>query len=261
MNTPRLYHQTPRVPSTGTSRYGPLATPGTPMNTGGRIVSYAEHYNVCQTPGEFSNEYSKIYSTPKFEDFFDGGFTPQRNPTSPTPGRRSRVTSRNNLAFTTPSTSQSFLQGLQSGLSSTPALDHSSSVGAHDSPFSAPYPSSAASRHPNPMIDDLGASPSPFRHRRQVSFNRIAYTATSSHLRDTVLHGEEPLAGDTPTRRSGLKLGEELGEHVQRKGHGKFVVSSSENVGLGFGSDGEFQRQRLEVSQRTDLCTSDVPDA
>jgi hypothetical protein len=38
-------------------------------------------------------------------------------------------------------------------------------------------------------------------------------------------------------------------------------VSSSENVGLGFGSDGEFQRQRLEVSQRTDLCTSDVPDA
>jgi hypothetical protein len=92
------------------------------------------------------------------------------------------------------------------------------------------------------MINDPGASPSPFRHRRQVSFNRIAYTATSSHLRDSVLHGEEPLAEGTPSSSGNLKLGEELGDHVQRKGKGMMgfsPASSSENVGLGFGLDGE----------------------
>lgn len=242
--TPHLsYQQTPRIPSTGSSRYGLLATPGTPLNPRARVISYAEHYNVCQTPGEFSNEYSKIYSTPKFEDFFDGGFTPG-NATSPTPGRKSRVVSRSNLAFTTPSTSQSFLQGLQSGTTSTPGLDHSSSVGGNFSPFPAsPFgqPSSSSGRHPHPAINDPAASPSPFRHRRQVSFNRVAYTATSSHLRDkgVVSHGEEPLQS-TPTSR-GLKLGEELGEHVQRKGKGKMSSprAAGDAVGLGFGLDDE----------------------
>ncbi len=245
--TPHLsYQQTPRIPSSGASRYGVLATPGTPMNPRARVISYAEHYNVCQTPGDFSNEYSKIYSTPKFEDFFDGGFTPG-NATSPTPGRRSRVVSRSNLAFTTPSTSQSFLQGLQSGTSSTPGLDHSSSIAGNYSPFPAsPFgPPASSGRHAQSTFNDPAASPSPFRHRRQVSFNRVAYTATSSHLRDSVALKEEPLQG-TPTSR-GLKLGEELGEHVQRKGKGKMFSPQpvEDGVGLGFGIDGAQWRVKI----------------
>ncbi len=235
MDTPRLsYNYTPRIPSTGTSRYGMLATPGTPFNARSRVISYAEHYNVCQTPGDTSHEYKKIYSTPKFEDFFEGPFgaTPfARNPTSPTPSRR-KVSNRHQLAFTTPSTSQSFLQGLQSGSSSaTPGLEHLSSGGVQYSPYPASPFGSVPQNRAVAQISDASSSPSPLRHRRQVSFNRTAYTATSSHLRDSIMLGDDA-EGTTPKRGS-LDLG---GELVQRKG--KAGEPATANAGLGFELDG-----------------------
>ncbi len=188
-DTPGLsFSRTPRVPSSG-STFTRFMTPGTPSRY--RNVSYAEHYNICQTPGAPQSDYKKVYSTPKFEDLLND-YTPMRA-TSPTPGGgRSRVLSRSNPLFTTPSTSQNFFQGLQSAssTSATPGLVHSSSASAHYSPYpTSPHGGAPPKLHP--VLNDLTASPSPFRsHRRQVSFNRVAFATTSSHLRDSVVSDE-----------------------------------------------------------------------
>lgn len=183
LDTPAPLYNTPRLPSTST--FSKFATPRTPSTTlfKPRTVSYAEHYNVCQTPGASDSEYQKIYSTPKFEDFY--GSTPTGNPSSPTPSRRPRIhsNSRHNPLFTTPTTSQNFLRGLQSGASqTTPDLDHLSSAGANYSPYpiSPAYPPRL-----HPALSDLSATPSPMRHKRQVSFGRVAFASTSSSLRES----------------------------------------------------------------------------
>jgi hypothetical protein len=196
MDTPALYAG-PRIPS-GSSVASKFATPGTPMtHPKPRIVSYAEHYNVCQTPGAPDSDYKKIYSTPKFEDFFDtgvmqSGSTPMhRNPGSPTPLNKSRLGGLGLPAFTTPTSSQNFLKSLQIGATgSTPALDFlpSSASGSSHSPFPiSPVLSVNRVKYPSVITDSI--SPSPYReHRRQVSFGArsTSFSASASHLRDSV---------------------------------------------------------------------------
>lgn len=196
MDTPALY-VSPRIAS-GSSGTSNFATPGTPMNqTRPRIVSYAEHYNVCQTPGAPDSDYKKIYSTPKFEDFFDtgvmqSGSTPAlRNPGSPTPLSKPRIGGLGLPAFTTPTSSQNFLRSLQMGPhGSTPALEFlpSSAGGSSQSPFPI-SPVHSANRVKYPLVITDSISPSPYReHRRQVSFGTRAtsFSASASHLRDSV---------------------------------------------------------------------------
>jgi hypothetical protein len=198
MDTPALY-ASPRLPS-GSSVASKSVIPGSPRTyTKPRIVSYAEHYNICQTPGAPDSDYKKIYSTPKFEDFFDtgvmqSGSTPvQRNGGSPTPLNKPRIGGLGFPAFTTPTTSQNFLRSLQIGATgSTPALDFlpSSASGASQSPFPiSPVLSSAANRYKYPSVITDSISPSPYReHRRQVSFGArsTSFSASASHLRDSV---------------------------------------------------------------------------
>jgi hypothetical protein len=189
LDTPAFY-ASPRAPS-GSSAYS-KNTPSTPLlQPRMRIVSYAEHYNVCQTPGAPDSDYKKIYSTPKFEDFFDSGgiqsgSTPAtRNLASPTPLQRHRLSGHGHPAFVTPSSSQNFLRSLQGG--STPALESSSSPGG---PGYSPLPVSpmlTSSRTTYPSVND-SISPSPYRgHPRQVSFGTRAtsFTASASSLRDS----------------------------------------------------------------------------
>lgn len=204
LDTPAPLYNTPRVPSTSSF----FKTPGTPSalfnkaQQQQRITSYAEHYNVCQTPGGASDgEYQKIYSTPKFEDFY--GATPNAaggggggNPSSPTPSRRARVfssgTGGRNPLFTTPTSSQNFFRTLHSGATSasTPDLDHMSSAGASYSPYPVSPGPPAASAYPprlNPAAMGDLSTPSPLRgHKRQVSFGRVAFASASSSLRESM---------------------------------------------------------------------------
>lgn len=225
-DTPGFYLNTPRVPSTSTS-YTPrvpsssskaatFATPATPSSRA-RTVSYAEHYNVCQTPGATDLDYTKVYATPKFEDLFDTGFTPLR--ASPTPGGTGGTDSHNSYGeFRTPTTTQSFFKGLHSGGSQpTPGLEHlSSAISNHSS-----YPVSPLN-YPvkmNPAISELTTSPSPLRsHRRQVSFgNRVtSQSYSASHLRESVIIEERTAQDSTPEKNSG-KRSFETGEGGQAR--------------------------------------------
>lgn len=206
-DTPGFYLNTPRVPS-NTSSYTPrvpssssmatkFATPATPSSRG-RTVSYAEHYNVCQTPGA-DLDYTKVYATPKFEDLFDTGFTPLR--ASPTPGGSAiSETSKSYGEFRTPTTTQDFFKGLHTdGSQPTPGLEHLSSAISNNST----YPMSPISFPPklNSAISDLATSPSPLRsHRRQVSFgNRVtSQSYSASHLRESVIIEERTGQDSTP---------------------------------------------------------------
>lgn len=201
LNTPRVpansSNYTPRVPSSS-SMATKFATPATPSSRG-RTVSYAEHYNVCQTPGAADLDYTKVYATPKFEDLFDTGFTPLRS--SPTPGGSAvSETNKSYGEFRTPTTTQSFFKGLHTGGSQpTPGLEHLSSAISNTSTF----PLSPISFPPklNSSISDLTTSPSPSRaHRRQVSFgSRIASQSYSaSHLRESVIIEERAGQDSTP---------------------------------------------------------------
>ncbi|KAJ9101139.1 hypothetical protein QFC21_003357 [Naganishia friedmannii] len=197
MNTPRIPSNansyTPRMPSSSSvmTKYG---TPATPSSRA-RTVSYAEHYNVCQTPGAGASEldYAKVYATPKFEDLFDTGFTPLR--ASPTPGgvSASSEARRIHAELRTPTTTQNFFRDLHTGGSQpTPGLEHlSSAISNHST-----YPVSPANFPPkmNPAISELTTSPSPLRsHRRQVSFgNRVtSQSYSASHLRESVIIEEK----------------------------------------------------------------------
>lgn len=202
LDTPAPLYNTPRIPSTSSF----FKTPGTPssfVKQQQRIASYAEHYNVCQTPGGGSDgEYQKIYSTPKFEDFY--GATPTAgNPSSPTPSRRARVFSSGgrNPLFTTPTSSQNFFRTLHSGATSasTPDLDHMSSAGASFSPYPvSPGPTAAYPPRLNPAITDL-STPSPLRgHKRQVSFGRVAFASASSSLRESMSIDDKPMKLEGP---------------------------------------------------------------
>ncbi|GHJ89274.1 hypothetical protein NliqN6_5676 [Naganishia liquefaciens] len=233
-DTPGLYLNTPRVPSNTASSYTPrvpsssslatkFATPATPSSRG-RTVSYAEHYNVCQTPGAADLDYTKVYATPKFEDLFDTGFTPLR--ASPTPGGSAMSeTNKSYDEFRTPTTTQNFFKGLHTGGSQpTPGLEHLSSAISSNST----YPGSPISFPPK-LNSELTTSPSPFRsHRRQVSFgNRItSQSYSASHLRESVIIEERTGPDSTPDghpaknhsaasqehqgRREELRFGEEL---------------------------------------------------
>lgn len=217
-DTPGFYLNTPRVPSTSTS-YTPrvpsssskaatFATPATPSSRA-RTVSYAEHYNVCQTPGATDLDYTKVYATPKFEDLFDTGFTPLR--ASPTPGGSGGTEAHKSYGeFRTPTTTQNFFKGLHSGGSQpTPGLEHlSSAISNHSS-----YPVSPVNFPPklNPAISELTTSPSPLRsHRRQVSFgNRVtSQSYSASHLRESVIIEERSGQDSTPERNSAKRLSE-----------------------------------------------------
>lgn len=239
---PVSFYGSPRVPSGSSSIMSKFTnsatTPGygTPlMQPRLRVVSYAEHYNVCQTPGAPDSDYKKIYSTPKFEDFFDtgvsmpSGTTPSlKQPGSPTPLPRPRNKSTANgtpsggggggqLAFTTPTSSQNFLRSLQSGnaSASTPALEFLSSAGG---PSHSPYPISPALSSGrvihHPTITD-SISPSPYRsHARQVSFGTRAsnFTAGASQLRDSVT-----IKPSTEKAGAPLSLGGDLKELAPNK--------------------------------------------
>ena len=207
MDTPALY-TSPRMTS-GSSVVSRNATPGTPMvQPRLRVVSYAEHYNVCQTPGASDSDYKKIYSTPKFEDFFDSGL----QPSSATPALRNRSSpmestdsaSGSGLAFSTPSTSQNFLRSLQPG-SSAPVSDMmASTIGLSSALLpSSPLIPGSRNKYPAGIADSI--SPSPFReHRRQISFGArvTSFGPYASHLRDQTV-------GDSSGREP-LRLGEEL---------------------------------------------------
>lgn len=206
-DTPGLYLNTPRVPANASS-YTPrvpsnssmatkFATPATPSSRG-RTVSYAEHYNVCQTPGAADLDYTKVYATPKFEDLFDTGFTPLRG--SPTPGGSTMSeTNKSYGEFRTPTTTQNFFKGLHTGGSQpTPGLEHLSSAISSNST----YPGSPISFPPK-LNSELTTSPSPFRsHRRQVSFgNRVtSQSYSASHLRESVIIEERTGPDTTPDR-------------------------------------------------------------
>ncbi|KAJ9110681.1 hypothetical protein QFC19_001510 [Naganishia cerealis] len=194
MNTPRIPSNassyTPRMPSSS-SVMAKYATPATPSSRA-RTVSYAEHYNVCQTPGATELDYTKVYATPKFEDLFDTGFTPLR--ASPTPGASASSEARRiHAELRTPTTTQNFFKELHTGGSQpTPGLEHLSSAISNHSP----YPVSPANFPPkmNPAITELTTSPSPLRsHRRQVSFgNRVtSQSYSASHLRESVIIEEK----------------------------------------------------------------------
>ena len=207
MDTPALY-TSPRMTS-GSSIMSRNATPGTPMiQPRLRVVSYAEHYNVCQTPGASDSDYKKIYSTPKFEDFFESGLQPSsvtpalRNRSSPMESTESA--SGSEPAFYTPSSSQNFLRSLQAG-SSAPVSDMMTSTNGLSSALipNSPLISGSRNKYPAGITDSI--SPSPYReHRRQISFGArvTSFGAYASHLRD---HSD----GES-TSREPLRLGEEL---------------------------------------------------
>ncbi|KAJ9118648.1 hypothetical protein QFC22_003868 [Naganishia vaughanmartiniae] len=221
MNTPRIPSNansyTPRMPS-GSSVMAKYGTPATPSSRA-RTVSYAEHYNVCQTPGAGATEldYAKVYATPKFEDLFDTGFTPLR--ASPTPGRASASSEarRIHAELRTPTTTQNFFRDLHTGGSQpTPGLEHLSSAISNHSL----YPVSPASFPPkmNPAISELTTSPSPLRsHRRQVSFgNRVtSQSYSASHLRESVIIEEKSALDSSSPDKSRGKDRLELGQASQ----------------------------------------------
>jgi hypothetical protein len=207
MDTPALY-TSPRMTS-GSSVMSRNATPGTPMlQPRLRVVSYAEHYNVCQTPGASDSDYKKIYSTPKFEDFFESGL----QPSSATPALRNRSSpmestdsaSGSGPAFSTPSSSQNFLRSLQSG-SNVPVSDMITSTNGLSSALMPISPLIPGSRNKYPAGVTDSISPSPYReHRRQISFGArvTSFGSYASHLRDHTT-GES-------TGREPLRLGGEL---------------------------------------------------
>jgi hypothetical protein len=208
VETPTLY-TSPRITS-GSGLLSKYPTPDTPLTQPRfRVVSYAEHYNVCQTPGAADSDYKKIYSTPKFEDFFDTGIphsgaTPAARQQG-SPGRPGAITRLDAQAsFTTPSNSQTFLRSLQAG-SATPALVFLSSTG-DPSPSGfpvSPMPSGCANEYPSVVTDSI--SPSPYRdYKRKISFGtRVAtYMANGSTQCDPITI--------SPPEREPLELGGEL---------------------------------------------------